>query len=93
MPLKPIFGIENQNQGPILVWVIRAKPLIPETDPFFQFFFQIFLLFSLEFFTTIFKLENEPKSSKLIKNYLIFHSKFGFRGPYMMQKTPCPIGN
>ena len=42
---------------------------------------------------SIYKLENEPKSLKVILKYLIFGSKFGFRGPFMIEIIPHTIGN
>ena len=34
-----------------------------------------------------YKLENKPSPTKIIQMYLIFGRKFGFRGPFMMEKT------
>ena len=42
--------------------------------------------------TTIYKLENEPKSSKVISKYLIIGSKFGFMSPFMIKKYQT-LGN
>ena len=88
---RPGFSIGNQNQGPILV----SQPIFfPQTETFlFQFFFklQIFLIFAHFLEDTSFnKLENKPRSSKTYSKNLMFGRKFGFRGPYMMEKnTSC----
>jgi hypothetical protein len=34
---------------------------------------------------------NAHRSSKIIYNYLIFDSKYGFRGPFMMENIPHTI--
>ena len=43
--------------------------------------------------TSFCKLENKPRSSKIIQKYLMFGRKFGFRGPFMIEKIPHAIGN
>ena len=72
---KPGFGIGNRNQGPILVLELKLFLLIF----FFSFFFSLFHVFPL--------LGTVLKSLKLnthLQKYLIFGSKLGFRGPFIL---------
>ena len=85
---KAGFGIRNRNQGPILVSVSEPKLFFPKPKlfPIFSNFVMFFLfLVGYEFlkawnWTLLFK--NNLKIS------LIFGSKFGFRGPFMMEIIP-----
>ena len=85
---KPHFDSGNRNQGLILV---SEPKKISETE---TFSFQMFFSNSSNIFSSslwnlsICILENEPKSLKDILKYLIFGSKFGFGGPFMMEKIP-----
>ena len=77
---KSLIIIENRNQVPISVLVL--EPI------FLQNFFSLKSFQSFSCFPTSF--ENfvvEQRSTKLIKIYLVFGSKFGFRGPSMIKKN------
>ena len=37
-------------------------------------------------YTSFYKLENKPRSLKVILKNLMFGRKFGFRGPFMIEK-------
>ena len=71
------FGIGNRIQGPISVSVFLPKPTL---------FFQIFLIFShffLEYKFISFKINQILKNDLKVSN---FQRKFGFKGPFMMEK-------
>ena len=79
-------GIGNRNQSPISVLVSELKSF-SKTKTFTFKFFSFFPLLSwgYEFL--------KAWSLKMIWKYLKFGSKFGFKGPFVMEKIPHIIGN
>ena len=80
MRLKPGSNIGNQNPGPHSVSVLKLfypkpKPKFFSNLIMFFYFFGGYKFFKLEIF------KNKLKS-------LIFGSKFGFRGPFTIEKIP-----
>ena len=77
---KPGFGIGNRNQSPISV--SEPKFFFPKPKLSVSNFSHVshFFLGDMSFY----KLENKPRSSKIIWKYLKFGSKFGFKGPFVM---------
>ena len=82
---KPGFGIGNQNQGPISVFV-SEQILFPETKTFFFTFKKKSCFPLLGGDVSFYKLKNKHRSSKMIWKYLKFGSKFGFRCIHIWRK-------
>ena len=80
---KPSLGIGNRIQSPI--WVLKLNFFFPKPK---LFFFRFYSFFPNSWWNTSFyKLENKPSPSKIIQSYLMFGRKFGFRGPFIVEKN------
>ena len=78
---------QSRIETEVQFWYRYGCCFFSKTETFSFKFFSCFLLFSRNM--SFSKLENKPRSSKIIWKYLRFGSKFGFKGLFVMEK--CPI--